>query len=133
MLSTAAHTYTHTRSSTTEGGKCFQQLHTYAHTCSTHNVSSVNSTVIEITTLNHLQHHPLKCPLSRTTWVSWYRKVKPVNVDLLKQETVSGSDISWTVCKSAPHFRQVTMPASQHSAFYRPDALPASEPTASKQ
>jgi len=29
------------------------------------------------------------------------RKVKPIWI-LLKQETVSGSGISWTVCKSAP-------------------------------
>ena len=34
-------------------------------------------------------------------WAST-RKVKPIWV-LLKQETVSGSGISWTVCKSAPH------------------------------
>ena len=30
------------------------------------------------------------------------RKVKPIWI-LLKQETVSGSGISWTICKSAPH------------------------------
>jgi len=59
------------------------------------------------------------------------RKVKPIWI-LLKQETVSGSGISWTMCKSAPHSRQITMPAPQHSDFYRPDALPATQPTASK-
>ena len=59
------------------------------------------------------------------------RKVKPIWV-LLKQETVSGSGISWAICKSAPHSRQITTPAPCHSSFYRPDALPATQPTASK-
>ena len=51
---------------------------------------------------------------------------------LLKQETVSGSGISWAICKSASRSRQITMPALHHSVFYRPDALPATQPTASK-
>jgi len=51
---------------------------------------------------------------------------------LLKQETVSGSGISWAICKSAPQLRQITMPAPHYSVFYRPDALPAAQPTASK-
>jgi len=44
------------------------------------------------------------------------RKVKPIWI-LLKQETVSGSGISWAVCKSAPRCRQITMPAPHHSVF----------------
>ena len=44
------------------------------------------------------------------------RKVKPIWI-LLKQETVSGSGISWTTCKSAPRSRQTTMPAPHHSVF----------------
>ena len=59
------------------------------------------------------------------------RKVKPIWI-LLKQETVSGSGISWAICKSAPCSRQIMTPASQRSVFYRPDALPAAQPTASK-
>ena len=59
------------------------------------------------------------------------RKVKPIWI-LLKQETVSGSGISWDICKSAPHTRQITMPATHRTVFYRPDALPAAQPTASK-
>ena len=58
------------------------------------------------------------------------RKVKPIWI-LLKQETVSGSGISWAICKSATHSRQITTPAPHHSVFYRPDALPAAQPTAS--
>ena len=59
------------------------------------------------------------------------REVKPIWI-LLKQETVSGSGVSWAICKSAPRSRQITMPAPHHSVFYRPDALSAAQPTASK-
>ena len=55
------------------------------------------------------------------------RKVKSVWI-LLKQETVSGSGISWAIsCKTAPCTRQITMPAPHHSVFYRLDTciLPA--------
>ena len=45
------------------------------------------------------------------------RKVKPIWI-LLKQETVSGSGITWAICKSAPHSRQITMPAPHHSCFF---------------
>ena len=44
------------------------------------------------------------------------RKVKPIWI-LLKLETVSGSGISWAICKSAPRSRQKTMPAPHHSVF----------------
>ena len=47
-----------------------------------------------------------------TTQVSRNRKVKPIWI-LLKQETVSGSGISWAICKSAPCSRQIT---THHSA-----------------
>ena len=59
------------------------------------------------------------------------RKVKPIWI-LLKQDTVSGNGISWAICKSAPRSRQITTPATHHSVFYRPDALPAAQPTVSK-
>ena len=59
------------------------------------------------------------------------RKIKPIWI-LLKQETASGSGISWAIRKSAPRSRQITMPANQQSVFYKPDALPAAQPTASK-
>jgi len=58
------------------------------------------------------------------------RKVKPVWI-LLKQETVSGSGISWAIFKSAPCSRQITTPAPHYSVFYRPDALPVDQPTVS--
>jgi len=59
------------------------------------------------------------------------RKVKPIWI-LLKQETVSGSGISWAIYKSSPRSGQVSTPASHRSVFYRPDDLPAAQPTASK-
>jgi len=56
--------------------------------------------------------------LSGTTWVSQYQKGK-TNLDLLEQEIVSGSGISWAICKSAPCPRQITKPAFHHSVFTR--------------
>ena len=46
------------------------------------------------------------------------RKVKPIWI-LLEQETLSGSGISWAVCKSAPRSRQIglTTPAPHRSIF----------------
>ena len=64
-------------------------------------------------------------------WWAGTRKANPIWI-LLKQETVSGSGISWAICKSAPRSRQITMPTPHHSVFYQPDALPVAQPTVSK-
>jgi len=90
------------------------------------------------------------CP-GRPGWAG-SRKVKPIWI-LLKQETVSGSGISWAICKSAPRSRQIwhwngllcadvplrncslSLQTDNHTSsppLYRPDALPATQPTASK-
>ena len=85
-------------------------------------------------THTHTHTHTFNGPLSRTIRVHpWAgtRKEKPIWI-LQKQETVGSSGISWTICKAAPHSRQITMPAPHHSVFCRPDALPAAQPTASK-
>ena len=76
-------------------------------------------------------HTRLTAPFPGQPGWAGTRKVKPIWI-LLKQETVSGSGISWAICKSAPCSRQITTPAPHHSVFYRPDALPAAQPTASK-
>ena len=55
------------------------------------------------------------------------RKVKPIWI-LLNQETVSGSGISWAVCKSAPCSRQITMPAPHCSVFLQA-GCPSCRPT----
>ena len=87
--------------------------------------------ISRLMTHTHTHTHPFNGPLSGTTQVTSTRKVEPIWI-LLKQETVSGSGISWAVCKSAPRSRQITTPASHHSVFYRPDAFSATQPTASK-
>ena len=45
------------------------------------------------------------------------RNEKPIWI-LLEQEMVSGSGISWAICKSAPRSRQITTPATHHSSFF---------------
>jgi len=78
----------------------------------------------------HTHTHPFNVPLSRTTRVSQYQKGK-TNVDFTEARD---SEWQWhqlghmQVCTSL----QTTMPALHHSVFYRPDALPAVQPTASK-
>ena len=82
-------------------------------------------------TYRQQQQHPFNAPLSRTTRVSYYQKGK-TSLDLLEQEIVSGSGISWAICKSAPRPRHITMPAPHHSVFGRLDALPTTQPMVSK-
>ena len=79
--------------------------------------------------------HSFNGLFSRTILVSQHQKsrtimVKPISIYWSK--TVSGSGISWATCKSASRLKWITMPAPHHSVFYRPDALPAAQPTASK-
>jgi len=77
--------------------------------------------------------------LSGTTQVSWYqkgitRKVKPIWIYWSKRQWMAVAS-AWhqlSIWKSASRRRRTTMPASHHSVFYRPDALPAAQPTASK-
>ena len=81
-------------------------------------------------THTHTHIHPFNGPFSGTTRVGRYQKG---NWILLKQETVSGSGISWAIGKSAPCSRQTTTPAPHSSVvFYRPDALPVAQPAVSK-
>jgi len=81
--------------------------------------------------IHNTHTHPFNGPFSGTTRVSRYQKGKPIWI-FLKQETVSGSGISWAICKSAPRSRQITTPTPHHLVFYKTDALPAAQPTASK-
>jgi len=73
--------------------------------------------------------YPFNGPLSGTTQVSQYQKGK-TNLDFTEARDMSGSGIIWAICKSAHLSRLITTPA--HSVIYRPDALPAAQPTASK-
>jgi len=60
--------------------------------------------------------------------VSQYQRGK-TNLDFTEARD---SGISWAICKSAPRSRQITMPAPHHPVFYRLDALPAIQLTASQ-
>ena len=64
----------------------------------------------------HTHTHSFNSPFSGTTRSAGTRKVKSIWI-LLKQDTVSGSGISWDICKSAPRSRQITTPAPHHSVF----------------
>ena len=84
-----------------------------------------------VTVVSYTHTHPFNGPLSGTTQVSRYQKGK-TNLDF-----TGARDSEWQwhqlgMCKTAPRSRQITMPAPHHSVFYRPDALPAAQPTASK-
>jgi len=89
------------------------------------------SLTISNKTGTHTDTHPFNGPFSGVPRSAGARKVKPIWI-LLEQETVSGSGISLAICKSAPHSRQITTLVPHHSLFYRPDALPAAQPTTSK-
>ena len=67
------------------------------------------------TTTSHTHARLTALCLGLPGWAST-RKIKPIWI-LLKQETVSASGISWAICKSAPHSRQITTPAPHHSVF----------------
>jgi len=81
-------------------------------------------------------HHPFNGPLSRTTWVSRYKKGKTsLNLKEARDDGVLGcSGISWTICKTICTSLQTDNHTNTSSlSFYRSDALPDAQPTASKQ
>ena len=85
-------------------------------------MSQEAKTTINTHTHAHTDNHFMALlDFVRDTRVSQHQKGK-TNLDLLAQEIVSGSGISWAICKSAPWSRHITMPASLHSVFYRTDA-----------
>jgi len=63
--------------------------------------SSINTRV----THTHTHTHRFTALFPGLPGSAGTRKVKPIWI-LLKQETVSGSGISWAICKSAPRSRQ---------------------------
>jgi len=90
-------------------------------------------TMLNVTLIAHLLSHPFThtrltalCP-GLPGWAGT-RKIKPIWI-LLKQETVGGSGISWAICTSLQTDNHTSTPPL---SFYRPDALPAAQPTASK-
>ena len=69
----------------------------------------------------------VKAPKGNTPGWASTRKVKPTWI-LIKQETVSGNGISWAICKSAPHSRQITTPAP-HCSVLLQAGCPSCRPT----
>jgi len=63
------------------------------------------SEIVEQQQQQQQQQQPFNGPLPGTTQVNRQQKGK-TSLDLLKQETVSGSGISWVIRKSAPRPRQ---------------------------
>jgi len=95
-----------------------------------HRISTISAVLQNSpTSSTHTHTHPFNGPLSGTSQVSRYQKGK-TNLDFIG--TVSGSGIGWAICKSTHRSRQITTPVPDHSVFYRPDALSAAQPTASK-
>ena len=104
---------------------CAQHTHTSIHwdhpanVCTTHSLSMDSYLCTTCCYLNHMftyTHTRLTalCP-GLPRWAGT-RKVKPMWI-LLKQQTVSGSGISWAICKSAPRSSQETMPVPHHSVY----------------
>jgi len=62
------------------------------------------------------KRHSFNGTVSSTIWLNWYQNGR-TNLDLLEQEIVSGSGISWAICISAPRSRHITTPASHRSVF----------------
>ena len=75
--------------------------------------------------------HTFNGPFSATTLVSRYQKGK-TNLDFIDARDNEWQWHHMAICKSAPSSRHITMPAPHYSVFYRSDALPAPQPTASK-
>ena len=74
--------------------------------------------------------NPFNSPFSRTTWVSQYQRGK-TNLDFTEARD------KWLAVASAGpyaclHLIQTDNHASTPLSFYRPDALPAAQPTSSK-
>jgi len=74
-----------------------------------------NNSVVHVTKNTHTRLRLTALCLGLPRWAST-RKVK-TNLDFIESTTVSGSGISWAICKSAPCSRQITMPAPHHSSF----------------
>ena len=91
-------------------------------------VATISSMAFPIGVLNT---HPFNGPLSGTTRVSQYQKGK-TNLDFTE---AGDSEWQWLqlghmqVCTL---LQTDTTPAPHRSVFYRPDALPVAQPTASK-
>ena len=82
-------------------------------------------------TYTHTRTHPFNGPFSGTTWVSQYQKGK-TNLDFTEAR-----DSEWQWHQLGHMQVCISLQTDNHAStppliFYRPDALPAAHPTASK-
>jgi len=109
------------------GGTCGHQEQCIRWGAHWHHLANKNE-LLCVSAMQHTHTHPFYGPFSGTTRMSRYQKGK-TNLDFTEARD---SGISWAICKSAPCSRQTTTPAANHSVFYRSDAPPVAQPTASK-
>jgi len=109
-------------------GKCLRPVtHVCTHTPTDKRTTRKHNASSPTYRRAHTHTHPFNGPFpGLPRWAST-RKVKPIWI-LLKQETVSGSDIRWAICKSAPRSRQITTPTPRHSVFLQA-GCPSCHPT----
>jgi len=94
-------------------------------------VITINKDALPSAGYLHTHTHPFNGPLSGTTRVSWYQKGK-INLDFPEARN---SEWQWhqlglmQVCTSLQADNHAS---TQPLSFYRRDALPAAQPTASK-
>ena len=86
--------------------------------------------LMPVITHTHTHTHLTALFLGLFGWAGT-RKVQPIWI-LLKQETMSGSSISWAICKSAPRSRQITTPAPPQLSFFT-DRMPFLPPNQQHQ
>ena len=101
--------------------------HWWSWDCSTKTLSTWFVSELLAMKHTHTHTHAFNGPFLGLPGWAGTRKVKPICI-LLKQGTVSGSGISWAICKSAPRSRQITMPVPHHSSFLQA-RCPSCRPT----
>ena len=109
---------------------CFEWMYSIREICETAHFHNPNTNITDKfkwKKMHTVRTHPFNGSFPGLPGWAGTRKVKPIWI-LLKQETVSGSGISWATCKSAPRSRQITMPAPHHSVFLQA-GCPSCHPT----
>jgi len=82
--------------------------------------------------MKHTHTHPFNGPFSRTTRVGRYQKGK-TNLDFTEARDSEWHQLGhMQVCNSLQTDNHASTPPVTTQVFYRPDALPAAQPTASK-
>ena len=97
----------------------YNKIQIYKYNNNNNNITTTTTTTT--TTHTHTHTHLTALFQGLPGWADT-RKVKPIWI-LLKQETVSGSGISWDIRKSATRSRQITTPTPHHWVFLQAGCL----------